>query len=168
MRTEDRLLAVGCIYRCPPTAAVSPDDDAIIPVLFILGNLWPLPLLRTELESLASGRQSIGIPCSCSTDRTATDSTQVANTASMPLCRSYSVEGDRVRVTEVSCPNASSSYNSMTDSAWLDSAGNRDHSGEVVTSDATGHCRPKRQRLRLANATSPLSDLNASVLPGMR
>ena len=34
--TEDRLLTVRSIYRCPPTHAVSPDCDAIAPVLFIL------------------------------------------------------------------------------------------------------------------------------------
>ena len=46
MRTEDRLLAVGRIYRCPPTAAASSDHDAITPVLFILGSHWSMSLAR--------------------------------------------------------------------------------------------------------------------------
>ena len=46
LRTEDRLLAVRRIYRCPPTAAVSSDDDAIAPVLFILGSHWSMSLAR--------------------------------------------------------------------------------------------------------------------------
>ena len=46
LRTEDRLLAVRRIYRCSPTAAVSSDDDAITPVLFILGSHWSMSLAR--------------------------------------------------------------------------------------------------------------------------
>ena len=46
LRTEDRLLAVRRIYRCPPTAAVSSDHDAITPVLFILGSHWSMSLAR--------------------------------------------------------------------------------------------------------------------------
>jgi len=45
LRAEDRLATVRSIYRCPPTAAVSPDQEAIAPILFILGSHcrcpWP-------------------------------------------------------------------------------------------------------------------------------
>src|SRR6478609_5824081 len=65
LRTQDRLLAVGRIYRRPPTAAVSPDDDPIAPVLFIFGSHCRCP--RCDVEAAIATRKSRGSasPRSC-------------------------------------------------------------------------------------------------------
>jgi hypothetical protein len=58
LRTEDRLLTVRSIYRCPPTHAVSPDCDAIASVLFILGRHCRCPW--RDLEAAIATRKSRG------------------------------------------------------------------------------------------------------------
>ena len=58
LRAEDRLLTVRSIYRCPPTHAVSPDYDAIAPVLFILGSHCRCPW--RDLEAAIATRKSRG------------------------------------------------------------------------------------------------------------
>ena len=58
LRAEDRLLAVRSIYRCPPTHTVSPDYDAIAPVLFILCGHCRCPW--RDLEAAIATRKSRG------------------------------------------------------------------------------------------------------------